>query len=55
MLDSFQLHVQATGVDFPYQVLLALPYVVAIFTVMYSHTKSHGPAHAGIPYIRECS
>jgi general nucleoside transport system permease protein len=55
LLDAFQLHVQAIGINFPYQILLALPYVVAILAVMFSRSKSNAPAHAGIPYIRESS
>ena len=33
-LDAFQLQVQAIGVQIPYQVLLALPYVLAIVVMI---------------------
>lgn len=52
-LDAFQLHVQAVGVNFPYQMLLALPYIVAIVAMMQSRARSRAPASLGIPYLRE--
>ena len=53
LLDAFQLHVQAIGVKFPYQIMLALPYVAAIVAMMYTRTKSEAPAALGIPFRRE--
>lgn len=51
-LDSFRLHVQAVGIDLPYQLLLALPYIVAILAMMFSGRSSGAPAALGIPYFR---
>ena len=34
-LDTFQLQVQGIGVDFPYQILLSLPYVLTIVVLVY--------------------
>jgi general nucleoside transport system permease protein len=52
-LDAFQLQAQGLGVQFPYQILLALPYVLAIFFVMGSRSKTETPAALGVPYYRE--
>lgn len=52
-LDAFQMHVQAIGFKIPYQIFLALPYVIAIVALMISRTKSEAPAALGIPYRRE--
>jgi simple sugar transport system permease protein len=52
-LDAFQLHVQGVGVQFPHQILLAIPYVFAIVAVMSSRARSEAPSWLGIPYFRE--
>ncbi len=52
-LDAFQLQVQGSGVQFPYQVLLALPYVIAIVLMTISRTRSQAPSSMGVPYFRE--
>ena len=52
-LDTFQLQVQAIGVDFPYQILIALPYVVTIAVLVYGRAKSNAPLALGNPYLRE--
>lgn len=53
MLDAFQLQIQAVGVQIPYQVLLALPYVFAILVLMGSRARSVPPGSLGEPYSRE--
>lgn len=50
--DAFQLQAQSLGVQFPYQILLALPYVMAVLLLITSRSKSDAPGHLGIPYIR---
>lgn len=50
--DAFQLQAQSLGVQFPYQILLALPYVMAVVLLITSRAKSEAPGHLGIPYIR---
>ncbi len=52
-LDTFQLQVQGIGVDFPYQILLSLPYVLTIVVLVYGRAKSGVPIALGIPYLRE--
>lgn len=51
--EAFQLQAQSLGVQFPYQILLALPYVMAIVLLTTSRSKSEAPAHLGIPYHRD--
>ena len=51
--DAFQLQAQSLGVHFPYQLLLGLPYILAIILLITSRTKSEAPAHLGEPYHRE--
>ena len=50
--DAFQLQAQSLGVQFPYQILLALPYIMAVLLLIFSRSKSDAPGHLGIPYIR---
>jgi simple sugar transport system permease protein len=52
-LDTFQLQVQGIGVNFPYQILLSLPYVLTIVVLVYGRAKSGVPLSLGIPYLRE--
>jgi simple sugar transport system permease protein len=52
-LDAFQLHVQGVGVQIPYQILLALPYIFAIIAMMGSRARSESPSSLGVPYTRE--
>lgn len=52
-LDAFQLQVQGLGVNIPFQVLLAIPYVAAILAMMSARARSQAPASLGVPYFRE--
>ncbi len=52
-LDAFQLQVQAVGVQLPYQILLALPYVLAIIVMIIARARSVAPESLGTPYLRE--
>ena len=52
-LEAFQLQAQGTGLDIPYQLLLALPYIGAIVAMMGLRLRSEQPAHLGVPYHRE--
>jgi simple sugar transport system permease protein len=52
-LDALQLHIQGVGVQIPYQILLALPYVFAIIAMMTSRARSEAPSSLGVPYTRE--
>jgi simple sugar transport system permease protein len=52
-IDSFQLSLQAVGVDLPYQLLLALPYLLTILALVINRSRSQAPLSLGIPYHRE--
>lgn len=52
-LDALQLQIQGIGVQIPYQILLALPYVLAIVVMMAGRARSRAPGSLGVPYTRE--
>jgi len=52
-LDAFQLQVQGVGVQIPYQILLALPYVLAIVVLIAGRARSIAPESLGLPYLQE--
>ena len=52
-LDAFQLQLQGIGIQFPFQILLAAPYILAILVIMGSRARSLAPRHLGVPYLRE--
>ncbi len=52
-LEAFQLQAQGIGLDIPYQLLLALPYIGAIVAMIRLQLRSEQPAHLGVPYHRE--
>jgi ABC-type uncharacterized transport system permease subunit len=52
-LDAFQLQVQSIGVHFPYQVLLAFPYIVAIIALISGRARSEAPESLGVTYQRD--
>jgi len=52
-LDAFQLQAQGLGVNIPFQIMLALPYVAAILAMMSTRARSIAPSALGIPYARE--
>ena len=53
-LDALQLQIQGVGVELPYQMFLALPYVVAIILMIIKSRRgaSEEPARLGVPYFR---
>lgn len=51
-LEAFQLQVQGVGVQLPYQLLLALPYVVAILLMVFKRGTSEEPSRLAVPYFR---
>ncbi len=53
LLDAIQLQFQGLGIQIPYQILLALPYISAIVILAVSRTRSESPAQLAIPYFRE--
>jgi len=52
-LEAFQLQAQGVGLQIPYQVLLAMPYLVAIIAMMGFRIRSEQPERLGVPYYRE--
>lgn len=52
-LEALQLHVQALGIPFPHQIMLALPYAATIFVLVAGGRGASAPLHLGIPYHRE--
>jgi ABC-type uncharacterized transport system permease subunit len=52
-LDALQLQIQGVGIQIPYQILLAMPYVVAILALMLRRKGGRAPAMLGISYRRE--
>lgn len=53
-LDALQLQIQGVGVTLPYQIFLALPYVVAIvlMVIKSGRGRSEEPRRLGLPYFR---
>lgn len=51
-LQALQLQAQALGVRFPYEVLLALPYALAIVAMIVFRGSSRMPGALGVPYRR---
>jgi simple sugar transport system permease protein len=51
-LDALQLQIQGLGVTLPYQIFLALPYVVAIVLMIGKRQRSEEPKRLGVPYFR---
>ena len=51
-LEAFQLQAQGLGLQVPYQVFLALPYVVAILVMVLNRQRSEEPQHLARPYFR---
>ena len=52
-VEAFQLQVQGIGIKIPYQILLALPYIVAVLLLIGSRTWAAAPLSLGVPYRRE--
>jgi len=52
-LDALQLQIQGIGIAIPYQIMLALPYVVAIAALATRRSHAGAPAMLGVSYRRE--
>jgi simple sugar transport system permease protein len=52
-LDALQLQIQGVGIQIPYQLLLAMPYVAAILALMLRRKAGRAPAMLGVSYRRE--
>ncbi|MCZ7531977.1 MAG: ABC transporter permease [Acidimicrobiia bacterium] len=51
-LDGLQLSLQAIGFDLPYQLLLALPFLLTIVALVINRSRSNVPLSLAIPYRR---
>jgi simple sugar transport system permease protein len=51
--DALQLRLQFMNPEIPYQIFVALPYMVSILALVGLVGKPTPPAAAGIPYKRE--
>ena len=52
-LDALQLQMQGIGITVPYQLMLALPYLVAILALAFRRRHAGAPAMLGSAYDRE--
>jgi simple sugar transport system permease protein len=52
-LDAIQFTLQGVGTDIPFQLLLAMPYVIALLALMSSRVRSRMPGMLGVPYSKE--
>ncbi|MFK8023328.1 MAG: ABC transporter permease [Ilumatobacter sp.] len=50
--DAVQLRLQGTDTEVPYEVFIALPYVVTLIALVIRARKSHTPSALGIPFVR---
>jgi simple sugar transport system permease protein len=53
LLGALQLQIQGAGSAIPHQILLALPYVVALVAMILGRARSVAPGCLGAPYLRE--
>lgn len=51
-LEATQLSLQASDVDLPYQLLLALPFILTIVALVFNRSRSNVPLSLTIPYHR---
>jgi simple sugar transport system permease protein len=53
LCDAIQLRLQFANPSVPYQIFVALPYVVSILALIGFYGRVKPPAASGIPYRRE--
>lgn len=52
-IDALQMQVQALGVQLPFQLFLAMPYILTTVAVFLGRKRSGAPISLGVPYVRE--
>lgn len=52
-IDALQMQVQALGVQLPFQIFLAMPYILTLIAVFIGRRRSGEPMSLGTPYVRE--
>jgi len=50
--DALQYQLQASNTGIPYQMLIALPYIITVVAICSMVRKSNKPASSGVPYIK---
>jgi simple sugar transport system permease protein len=53
MADAFQVRAQTAGVHLPHELLIALPYVVALAALATFVGRSSAPAAVGRAYVKD--
>lgn len=53
LIDALQMQVQAVGVQLPFQLFLAMPYIFTTVAVFLGRKRSGEPMSLGVPYSRE--
>ena len=53
LIDALQMQVQALGVQLPFQLFLAMPYILTTVAVFISRKRSGEPISLGTAYVRE--
>jgi ABC-type uncharacterized transport system permease subunit len=53
MVDAMQFSLQAAGVQAPHQIMLMLPYIMAIAVMAFTYKRTTQPAGIGQAYTRE--
>ena len=53
LIDSLQMQLQAVGVQLPFQLFLAMPYILTIVAVFLGRKRSGAPIALGVHYVRE--
>jgi general nucleoside transport system permease protein len=52
-IDALQMQVQALGIRLPYQLFLAMPYIMTVIAVFLGRRRSGAPIALGTAYVRE--
>jgi simple sugar transport system permease protein len=52
-IDALQMQLQAVGVDLPFQLFLAMPYILTVIAVFLGRKRSGAPIALGLHYVRE--
>lgn len=53
LIDALQMQLQTMGFQLPFQLFLALPYVMTVFAVFIGRKKKGQPMSLGVAYLRE--
>jgi ABC-type uncharacterized transport system permease subunit len=52
-LGAVQFTLQGVGSDIPFQLILAMPYFIALIALMTSRVRSRMPRSLGVPYVKD--